>query len=362
MTAAKAHRSQGDRRRGHGPRRRRRLGRHRPHEARDLRPAGPGTRPRGRRHAGAVHDRLRDVWRAQRAQGQRHPRDPRSLRRRARGGASQRQRPAPRLVGHADRPRQGARHRQVLRHQLQRDRRLQRLDRAGLREPRHGPALRHRLPHHHDRRHGQRPGDAARPPRHREAARRRRRFDGRHAGARVGRLASRARPSLRAARHRGPPAHAGDRLQRGRPPGDHGRPRLARRPLLRRQAAGEGPQRGAHGRPHHLPQRRGHAGEVRTPPARHPRLLVHLLGRLRGGELPAAPGTLVHQPLRRQHVSLHHARPRLLRSHAPAREPRAGLPRRDGALPRAGVQQRLAAPARTSSRRSSAPCAPPTST
>ena len=48
---------------------------------------------------------------------------------------------------------------------------------------------------------------AARPPRHRQAAGRRRRLDGRHAGARVGDLATRTASHLcDAARHRGAPA------------------------------------------------------------------------------------------------------------------------------------------------------------
>ena len=59
--------------------------------------------------------------------------------------------------------------------------------------------------------------------------------------------------------HRGAAAHPGDRLQRGRTPGDHGRPELARRRVLRGQSPRQGPRRRAHGRPHHLPLGRGDA-------------------------------------------------------------------------------------------------------
>ena len=82
--------TQGDRRRRHGVRRGRRQRRRRPYQARDVRPARPGARPRGRRHAGAVHARLRDVRHAERAQGQRGHGLPRPLRRRARGRAPRR--------------------------------------------------------------------------------------------------------------------------------------------------------------------------------------------------------------------------------------------------------------------------------
>ncbi len=162
-------------------------------------------------------------------------------------------------------------------------------------DPATGRRVRHALPHHHHRRHGERPGHAARPPRDPQAPGGRRRVDGRHAGAPVDGRAPRPAPPRDPTRHRGSAAHAGHRLQRGRPPGDHGRPGLARRRLLRRQAAGQGARRRTHGRPHHLPLRRGDEREVRPPPARHPRLLVHLLGGLRGRELPAPPGALVHR-------------------------------------------------------------------
>ena len=56
---------------------------------------------------------------------------------------------------------------------------------------------------------------------------------GRHAGAAVGGRPSRSACTWRSPWPGGAAADAGDRLQRGRPPGDHGRSRLARRRLLR---------------------------------------------------------------------------------------------------------------------------------
>ena len=65
-------------------------------------------------------------------------------------------------------------------------------------------------------------------------------------------------------RHRRPPFGPEHRLPRGRPPGDDGRSRLARRPLPRRgHAPRQGPRRRPHGRPHHLSLRAGAAPEVR---------------------------------------------------------------------------------------------------
>ena len=151
------------------------------------------------------------------------------------------------------RPGQGARHRPVLRHLRQRDRRLQRLDRPVVDRPRDRQAVRHALPDDHHRRHGRGAAAPARPPRHRQAARRRRRVDGRHAGPRAGGRRIPSGCTWRSPWRPPPGSRPGHRLQRGRPPGDHGRPRLARRRLLRRQAAVEGARRRPHGRPHHLP-------------------------------------------------------------------------------------------------------------
>ena len=81
-----------------------------------------------------------------------------------------------------------------------------------------------------------------------------RRLDGRHAGAAVGGDYPEQLFSRRAASPaRAAPLGAEHRLPRGRPPGDHGRSRLAGRRLSpARHGAGEGPRGRAHGRAHHL--------------------------------------------------------------------------------------------------------------
>ena len=85
-------------------------------------------------------------------------------------------------------------------------------------------------------RHGPRAGHADRPARHRHPVLRRRRLDGRHAGAAMGGALSGARVFGHAHRHRRAPFLAEHRLPRGRPAGDHGRPGLARRALSRARA------------------------------------------------------------------------------------------------------------------------------
>ena len=69
-------------------------------------------------------------------------------------------------------------------------------------------------------------------------------------------------------RRHGPPQRAADRFQRSGPPSDHGRPGLERGQLLRPQASRARTRRRAHGRPHHLHERRLHAREIRPAPAR----------------------------------------------------------------------------------------------
>ena len=74
---------------------------------------------------------------------------------------------------------------------------------------------------------------------------------------------------------------------------------------------------GADGRPRHVPVRAGAGRQVRPAAAvrrRHP-LHDHRTG-VRGRELPAPPGRLVRQALRRQHLSLHVARADVFRSRA----------------------------------------------
>ena len=87
--------------------------------------------------------------------------------------------------------------------------------------------------------------------------------------------------------------------------------------------AGRGHGRGADGRPHHVPVRAGAERQVRPPPAvlrRHP-VHDHRAG-VPGRELPAAPGRLVRQALRRQHLPLPVARADLLRPRAAVRRRR----------------------------------------
>ena len=85
---------------------------------------------------------------------------------------------------------------------------------------------------------------------------------------------------------------------------------------------------------------------------RHP-LHDHRAG-VRGRELPAPPGRLVRQALRRQHLPLHLARADVLRPRPRARRRLAGdgARRRLGADPADRVQLRLALPARRRRRRS----------
>ena len=106
---------------------------------------------------------------------------------------------------------------------------------------------------------------AARPSRHRAPVLRDRRLDGRACRCWSGR---RAIPSGCSApcrsRALGAPLGAEHRVPRGRPPGDHGRPRLAGRQLPRHRSAPDPrPVGGAHGGAHHLSQRGRPASQVR---------------------------------------------------------------------------------------------------
>jgi homoserine O-acetyltransferase len=171
---------------------------------------------------------------------------------------------ASRLVGQPGRPRQAAGHRPLLRHRRQQPGLVLRLHRADARQPGHRP-----------------PWGADFPVVTVE--------DWVDAQARlvqglgIERLAAvlggslggmqalawtlrhpAAGAPLRGRGHRAQPVGAEHRLQRGGAPRHRHRPRLPRRPLLRaRRAAGARPARGAHDRPHHLPQRRRDGEQVR---------------------------------------------------------------------------------------------------
>ena len=121
------------------------------------------------------------------------------------------------------------------------------------------------FPRRDDRRHGSRAGAPRRPSRHRRLVLRRRRLDGRHAGAAMGGELSRTRVQRAADRHRRAPFLAEHRVSRSRPPGDHGRSRLARRALSDRERASRQRPRGrAHGRAHHLSLRQRAAPALRA--------------------------------------------------------------------------------------------------
>ena len=104
-----------------------------------------------------------------------------------------------------------------------------------------------------------------------ETARRDRRLHGRDAGSAMGGLLPRAGEEYHRHRHLPPARGATDRLQRGRPAGDHGRSPLAGRPILRQAGSGPGFGRGQDGRAYYLPVGSRHDGQVRprsppTPP------------------------------------------------------------------------------------------------
>ena len=143
-------------------------------------------------------------------------------------------------------------------------------------------------------RHGARPGPPDRPSRHQAAVFRDRRLDGRHAGARVGSGLQGSRVHRHADRHRRLAFLAEHRLPRGRAAGDHGRSRMAARPLSgRRHIPQERPVGRAHGRPHHLPVRGSAAAQIRPQPAGSRRENLLVQRRFPGRELSAPSG---HRP------------------------------------------------------------------
>ena len=216
-------------------------------------------------------------------------------------------------------------------------------------DPATGQAVRAGLPRDHGRGHG---ADRTRVPgraRYRAARGGGRRLARRDAGVRVGDPVSRSGRCRRGDRQHARPPPAGRGLERDRARRDHARPGLAGRPLLRHgPRARRGHGRGADGRPRHVPVRAGAERQVRPAAAvrrRHP-LHDHRAG-VRGRELPAPPGRLVRQALRRQHLPLHVARADVFRSRAAVRRriARAGARGRFGADAADRVQFRLAVPA-----------------
>ena len=190
-----------------------------------------------------------------------------------------------RLVGDDGRPRQADRHRALLHHLPQRDRRLHGLDRSGFDQSADRQAVGPRFPGHHHPRHGACPGDAARRAWHQLAVRGGGRLDGRHAGAAMGRELSQARVQRAADRLRDAPFGAEHCLPRGGPAGGDGRSGLAARPLFRRGHQSAARARGrAHGRAHHVSLGRRAASQVRpqVSGSREPDVLVRR--RLRSGD------------------------------------------------------------------------------
>ena len=270
----------------------------------------------------AVPDRLPDLRHAQRRAHQRGADLPRAHRRPAR-----RQRPSghrqARLVGDHGRARPADRHRALFRDLPERDRRLHGHDRPGLDQSGDRRALGPRFPGHHHPRHGARAGDAARSSRHRHAVLRSpaarwaacRCCNGRRAIRSACSRRCRSRPRRATRRRTSPSTRSAARRSWPIRNGAGGRY------LAEGTRPAQGPRGRAHGRAHHLSLGRGAAPQVRPPlpGSRQPDLLVRR--RFPGRELSAPPGHLVRRALRRQFLSLPHARDGLFRS-------RGGLRRR----------------------------------
>ena len=159
--------------------------------------------------------------------------------------------------------------------------------------------------------------------------------------------------------------HAGDRLQRGRPPGDHGRSRLARRRLLRQASR---PAEGLASRAWSAtsptsPTRRCSEKFGRRLQRQPTSCSVHVLDAdFEVESYLRYQGASFVEPLRRQHLPLHHAGAGLLRPRAASTARWQGVRGRRGAVPGRGLHAATGCTRRTSSRRSSARCARRTST
>ena len=161
-----------------------------------------------------------------------------------------------RLVGDHGRPGQADRYRPFLRHLRQCGRRLHGHDRPASTNPATGARLWPRFAAGHHRRHGARPGHADGSSRHRHAVLRRRRLDGRHAGAAMGGGLSRARLSAALPHRHARQAFGSQNIAFH----EVGRQAIMADPdwrdgryLAEGRQPRQGPGRRAHGRAHHLP-------------------------------------------------------------------------------------------------------------
>ena len=141
-----------------------------------------------------------------------------------------------RLVGQPGGPGQAAGHRSLLRHRRQQPGLVLRLDRTDAHQPGHRQALRRRLSGGDGRGLGRCAGALDRRTGHSPAGGGDRRQPGRHAGAGVDAALSAARAPLHRGGFGAQPVGAEHRVQRGRAPRHHHRPRFPRRPLLRATA------------------------------------------------------------------------------------------------------------------------------
>ena len=274
---------------------------------------------------------------------QRHSDLPRADARSARRQCAPRHRQA-RLVGNHGRPRPSVRHRQILHHLFERDRRLHGLDRAGFDQSCDRQIMGPGFSGHHHPRHGAGAGDAAGPFRHRDAAVCYRRLDGRHAGAAMDCGLSAARVLGAGGGLQHAPLRAEHRVSRTRPAGRDGRSGLARRTLFRTgHASAPRPRRRADGRAYHLSLRRRAAPQVRAADAGSRSADIFVRRGFPGRELSALPGLVLCRALRRQQLSLSDAGDGLFRYRRRSRRRAgAGVSRHQGAVLRGVVHQRLA--------------------